>query len=102
MLSRANALMTADAGRLAALITAENGKPTGDVLAEAAYAAEFFRWFGEQAVRGDGGYGPSPGGGTRTIITRKPVGVAALVMPWNFPAAMVARKVRPGARPSRP
>ena len=60
-----------------------------------AYAAEFFRWFSEEAVRTEGGYGVSPAGGTRTIITHRPVGVAALVTPWNFPAAMATRKIAP-------
>src|SRR5205085_6151842 len=57
--------------------------------------AEFFRWFSEEAVRTEGGYGVSPAGGTRTIVTHRPVGVAALVTPWNFPAAMATRKIAP-------
>ena len=95
MLRRAFDLMIADTDRLAALICIENGKPQADARAEVAYAAEFFRWFSEEAVRTDGAYGVSPGGGTRTIVTHRPVGVAALVTPWNFPAAMATRKIAP-------
>lgn len=88
-------LMIADADRLVALICAENGKPQVDARAEVMYAAEFFRWFSEEAVRTDGGYGMSPAGAARTLVTHKPVGVAALVTPWNFPAAMATRKIAP-------
>ncbi len=94
-LRRAFDLMLADAERLAALIAWENGKALPDARAEVAYAAEFFRWFAEEAVRTEGEYGASPAGGTRTIVTHRPVGVAALVTPWNFPAAMITRKVAP-------
>jgi succinate-semialdehyde dehydrogenase/glutarate-semialdehyde dehydrogenase len=95
ILYRAHELMRRDAEDLARLIVAENGKSSSDASAEVAYAAEFFRWYAEEAVRGDGAYGTSPAGGTRTIVTHRPVGVAALVTPWNFPAAMVTRKVAP-------
>ena len=87
--------MLADADRLAALIVRENGKALTDAKAELAYAAEFLRWYAEECVRGDGEYAESPAGGTRTIVTRRPVGVAAMVTPWNFPAAMVTRKLAP-------
>lgn len=80
---------------LAALICAENGKARPDALAEVTYAAEFFRWYAEEAVRPDGEYGVAPGGGARTLVTHRPIGVAALVTPWNFPAAMAARKLAP-------
>jgi succinate-semialdehyde dehydrogenase/glutarate-semialdehyde dehydrogenase len=95
VLRRAYELMNAEIEGLAKLITTENGKSDEDARAEVAYAADFFRWFSEEAVRTDGAYGVSPGGGSRAIVTHKPVGVAALVTPWNFPAAMVARKVAP-------
>jgi len=95
MLRRAFDLMIADTDRLGALICIENGKPQADARAEVAYAAEFFRWYSEEAVRTEGSYGVSPGGGTRTIVTHRPVGVAALVTPWNFPAAMATRKIAP-------
>jgi succinate-semialdehyde dehydrogenase/glutarate-semialdehyde dehydrogenase len=87
--------MVRDIDQLAAVITAENGKSPDDARAEIAYAAEFFRWFSEEAVRTEGEYGEAPSGGSRTIVTHKPVGVAALVTPWNFPAAMVTRKIGP-------
>ncbi|WP_203780505.1 NAD-dependent succinate-semialdehyde dehydrogenase [Paractinoplanes rishiriensis] len=80
---------------LVRLITAENGKATADALAEVGYAAEFFRWFAEEAVRTDGSYGTAPAGGVRSVVTARPVGIAALVTPWNFPAAMATRKLAP-------
>ncbi|MEV6417768.1 NAD-dependent succinate-semialdehyde dehydrogenase [Kribbella sp. NPDC051718] len=95
VLRKAYELIIADTDNLAALITAENGKPEADARAEVAYSAEFFRWFSEEAVRTDGSYGSSPAGGTRTIVTHQPVGIAALVTPWNFPAAMATRKIAP-------
>jgi len=94
-LRRAFALMAERAHELAALIAAENGKSLADARAEVGYAAEFFRWFAEEAVRPDGDFTESPAGGTRTIVTSRPVGVAALVTPWNFPAAMATRKIGP-------
>ena len=95
ILRRAHELMLEDVERLVALIMAENGKAERDARAEVTYAAEFFRWFAEEAVRTDGSYGESPAGGVRNIVTHRPVGVAALVTPWNFPAAMVTRKIAP-------
>ena len=95
LLRRTFELMLAEADSLAALISAENGKSLADARSEVTYAAEFFRWFAEEAVRPDGGYAESPAGGTRTIVTSRPVGVAALVTPWNFPAAMATRKIGP-------
>ncbi|BCB89779.1 NAD-dependent succinate-semialdehyde dehydrogenase [Phytohabitans suffuscus] len=95
VLRRAFELILADADRLTALIVAENGKAAADARGEVAYAAEFFRWFAEESVRPGGSYGVSPAGGTRTIVTHRPVGVAALVTPWNFPAAMATRKIAP-------
>ncbi|MFG1922983.1 NAD-dependent succinate-semialdehyde dehydrogenase [Cryptosporangium sp. NPDC048952] len=95
ILARAHALMLRDADELAALIASENGKSLVDARGEVVYAAEFFRWFAEEAVRTGGDYGSSPAGGTRTIVTHRPVGVAALVTPWNFPAAMATRKIAP-------
>ena len=60
-----------------------------------AYAAEFFRWFSEETVRSEGTYGEAPAGGAKTLVTHVPFGVVALVTPWNFPAAMVTRKIAP-------
>jgi len=95
MLRRAFEAMTARADEFALLMTRENGKATADAKAELTYAAEFFRWFAEEAVRIDGDYRVAPAGGTRTIVTRQPVGVCLLVTPWNFPAAMLTRKLGP-------
>ena len=88
-------LMIRDKDDLGALIAAENGKSLTDAIGEVTYSAEFFRWFSEEAVRMGGDYGTAPAGGTRTLVTHHPVGVAALVTPWNFPAAMAARKIAP-------
>ncbi|GAA3617859.1 NAD-dependent succinate-semialdehyde dehydrogenase [Kineosporia mesophila] len=95
LLMKTRELMLRDAEELAQLIAAENGKSLTDARGEVTYAAEFFRWFAEEAVRPHGDFGSSPAGGTRTIVTHHPVGVAALVTPWNFPAAMATRKIAP-------
>ncbi|MFI7067642.1 NAD-dependent succinate-semialdehyde dehydrogenase [Kribbella sp. NPDC050124] len=95
VLRRTYDLMIAATDDLTALIVAENGKSQADARAEVAYAAEFFRWYGEEAVRSDGDYAIAPASGTRTLVTHRPVGVAALVTPWNFPAAMATRKIAP-------
>lgn len=95
LLSRVRELMLRDAEELATLISRENGKSLSDARGEVTYAAEFFRWYAEEAVRPHGDFGSSPAGGTRTIVTNRPVGVAALVTPWNFPAAMATRKIAP-------
>ena len=95
LLRRTFELMLRDRDGLADLISAENGKALADARAEVTYAAEFFRWFAEEGVRTAGDYGSSPAGGTRTVVTHRPVGVAALVTPWNFPAAMATRKLAP-------
>jgi succinate-semialdehyde dehydrogenase / glutarate-semialdehyde dehydrogenase len=94
-LAQAFALMRAEAENLARLITLENGKALSDARAEVSYAAEFLRWFAEEAVRIGGSYGEAPAGGVRTVVRRRPVGVCALVTPWNFPAAMATRKIGP-------
>ncbi|WP_370290004.1 NAD-dependent succinate-semialdehyde dehydrogenase [Nocardioides sp.] len=95
VLRRAFDLMIERRDELAELIARENGKSLADAAAEVTYAAEFFRWFSEEAVRTDGDFGSAPAGGTRTIVHHRPVGVAALVTPWNFPAAMATRKIGP-------
>jgi succinate-semialdehyde dehydrogenase/glutarate-semialdehyde dehydrogenase len=84
-----------DAERLAKLITIENGKALSDSRGEVAYAAEFFRWFAEEAVRNIGQNSVGPGSGARILVHHKPAGVAVLVTPWNFPAAMATRKIGP-------
>jgi len=88
-------LLTAERDRLAEIIVRENGKSWADAAAEASYATEFFRWFAEEAVRVRGDYRLSPAGDKRIVVDRQPVGVALLVTPWNFPAAMATRKLGP-------
>jgi succinate-semialdehyde dehydrogenase / glutarate-semialdehyde dehydrogenase len=95
LLHRVFGAMRDDIDGLARLISAENGKSLDDARAEVAYAAEYFRWYAEEAVRPGGDYGPAPAGGVRTVVTHRPVGIAALVTPWNFPAAMATRKLAP-------
>lgn len=95
ILRRAFDLMTERSEELAGLIAAENGKSMADARGEVAYAADFFRWYGEETVRGAGEYTVAPAGGVRTVVTHRPIGVAALVTPWNFPAAMATRKIAP-------
>jgi succinate-semialdehyde dehydrogenase/glutarate-semialdehyde dehydrogenase len=81
--------------RLAELMVRENGKILADARAEVAYAAEFFRWFSEEAVRMDGDLRLAPSGANWLAVTREPVGVALCITPWNFPAAMATRKIGP-------
>ena len=81
--------------RIARLITLENGKALPDSRSEAAYAAEFFRWYAEEAVRNIGQLSRAPSSGARILVQHKPAGVAVLVTPWNFPAAMGTRKIAP-------
>ena len=87
-------LMTARLPEFARLITLENGKARTDAMGEAAYAAEFFSWFAEEAVRADGMITHAPASGARIIVQHKPAGLAVLVTPWNYPAAMGTRKSR--------
>ena len=94
-LRKAWELMTERAGDLAKLISLENGKALVDAKGEVTYAAEFFRWFAEEAVRGDGLVATAPSGANRILVVRQPVGVCVLVTPWNFPAAMATRKIGP-------
>src|SRR6201994_3157128 len=88
-------LIMRDAERLAKLITIENGKALSDSRGEVPYAAEFFRWFAEEAVRNLGMNGTAPSSGARIFVHHKPAGIAVLVTPWNFPAAMATRKIGP-------
>ena len=88
-------LMTARSAELAKLISLENGKALVDAKGEVAYAAEFFRWYAEEAVRADGSVATAPSGANRIRVLRQPVGVCVLVTPWNFPAAMATRKIGP-------
>jgi succinate-semialdehyde dehydrogenase/glutarate-semialdehyde dehydrogenase len=95
VLRRAFELMTEHAEELAHLIVLENGKALRDARGEVAYAAEFFRWYAEEAVRGFGEIGTAPSGANRILVLRQPIGVCVLVTPWNFPAAMATRKIGP-------
>lgn len=95
ILRRAYELMIRDAEDLAHLISLENGKALSDARGEVLYAAEFFRWFAEEAVRVNGDITTSPSGQARIIVQYQPVGIALLVTPWNFPAAMATRKIGP-------
>src|SRR5215471_3722334 len=94
-LRRAYELMISDTESLAKLMVMENGKALKDAKAEITYAAEFFRWFAEEAVRIDGLMTRAPGGANRILVQHQPVGVSVLVTPWNFPAAMATRKIGP-------
>lgn len=95
MLRKAFELMVAEHDTLAQLIVRENGKVLADAKAEVTYAAEFFRWFSEEAVRIDGDYRRAPSGANWLLVSRQPVGVSLLATPWNFPAAMATRKIGP-------
>jgi succinate-semialdehyde dehydrogenase/glutarate-semialdehyde dehydrogenase len=95
ILSRAFELMTEAADDLATLICAENGKVFADARGEVTYAAEFLRWYAEEAVRVPGALQTAPAGTNRILVTHRPVGIAILVTPWNFPAAMATRKIGP-------
>ena len=80
---------------LALLMTLEMGKPIKESTAEIGYAAEFFRWFSEEAVRIAGRYSVAPNGATRLVTTKQPVGPCLMITPWNFPLAMGTRKIGP-------
>src|ERR1044072_265636 len=95
ILRKAYDLIMRDAERFAKLITIENGKALSDSRGEVAYAAEFFRWNAEEAVRNIGQGSRAPSSGARIFVHHKPAGIAVLVTPWNFPAAMATRKIGP-------
>ena len=95
VLRKAFELIIRDTERFAKLMTIENGKALPDSRAEVAYAAEFFRWYAEEAVRNIGEVSRAPSSGARIFVQHKPAGVAVLVTPWNFPAAMATRKIGP-------
>lgn len=95
ILRRCFELMTARSAELAELISLENGKSLADAKGEVGYAAEFFRWFAEEAVRLNGELYTAPSGANRILVEHQPIGVAVLVTPWNFPAAMATRKIAP-------
>ncbi|MDQ2881012.1 MAG: NAD-dependent succinate-semialdehyde dehydrogenase [Actinomycetota bacterium] len=95
ILRRAYELMMHRQEDLALLMTLEMGKPVAESRGEIAYAAEFFRWFAEEAVRIDGGFAIAPNGSGRVLVMRQPVGPSLLITPWNFPSAMGTRKIGP-------
>ncbi|PZT71261.1 NAD-dependent succinate-semialdehyde dehydrogenase [Streptomyces sp. SW4] len=95
ILRRAHEMVLDRTDDLARVMTAEMGKPLAEARGEVAYAAEFLRWFSEEAVRVEGGYGTLPDGRTRMLLGRRPVGPCLLITPWNFPLAMGARKIGP-------
>lgn len=95
VLRRAFELMTERADELAKLVSLENGKALVDAKGEVTYAAEFFRWYAEEAVRAEGAVATAPSGANKILVVRQPVGVCVLVTPWNFPAAMATRKIGP-------
>ena len=95
ILRKAFEIMVAEADRLAEIISKENGKVLSDAKGEILYAAEFFRWFSEEAVRINGEFRTAPSGDKRILVTKQPVGVSLLITPWNFPAAMATRKIGP-------
>jgi len=88
-------LILANADDLAALMTAEQGKPLAESKGEITYAASFIEWFGEEAKRVAGETLASPWPDKRVVVTREPIGVSAAITPWNFPAAMITRKAGP-------
>ena len=95
ILRRAFEALIDRADDLALLMTLEMGKPLAESRAEISYAAEFFRWYSEEAVRIAGGYSVAPLGGSRLVVMRQPVGPVLLITPWNFPMAMGTRKIGP-------
>src|SRR5690606_38274325 len=88
-------LMIANADELAAILTAEMGKPLADAKGEILYAASYVEWYAEEAKRINGETIPAPSVDKRMLVIKQPVGVVGTITPWNFPAAMIARKVAP-------
>jgi succinate-semialdehyde dehydrogenase/glutarate-semialdehyde dehydrogenase len=95
ILRKAFEIMVSESEHLAKIVSMENGKVLTDAKGEIAYAAEFFRWFAEEAVRTPGDFRSSPSGDKRILVTHQPIGVSLLITPWNFPAAMATRKIGP-------
>ncbi|TFD07593.1 MULTISPECIES: NAD-dependent succinate-semialdehyde dehydrogenase [unclassified Cryobacterium] len=95
ILNRCFELMIERSEQIARLISLENGKALSDARGEVAYAAEFFRWYAEEAVRIIGEVSTAPSGTNRILVEHQPIGVCILITPWNFPAAMATRKLAP-------
>lgn len=94
-LKRWHALIVANTEDLARLISREQGKPLAEARGEVAYGASYVEWFAEEAVRTYGDIIPEPARGKKLMVTKEPVGVVAAITPWNFPLAMIARKIAP-------
>ena len=88
-------LMLENADDLALILTTEQGKPLAEAKGEIQYAASFLEWFAEEGKRVNGDTIPTPASDKRIVVTKEPVGVCAAITPWNFPAAMITRKVAP-------
>ena len=88
-------LMVEHADDLAAILTAEQGKPLAEARGEIAYASSFIEWFASETTRIDGEIIPGPSADRRILVLKEPVGICAAITPWNFPSAMVTRKVAP-------
>jgi succinate-semialdehyde dehydrogenase/glutarate-semialdehyde dehydrogenase len=95
ILRRVYELMIEQEDRLATIIVLEMGKAYPEAISEVRYAADFFRWYSEEAVRNIGSVQIAPGGDKRIIAVHQPIGVSLFITPWNFPAAMAARKIAP-------
>lgn len=95
VLHRAYGLLIEQRDRLAAVITREMGKPLAEALGEVQYAADYVRWYAEEALRPAGNYRENPVGGSTILTSRGPIGTALLITPWNFPMAMATRKIAP-------
>ncbi|MGI6851558.1 NAD-dependent succinate-semialdehyde dehydrogenase [Mesorhizobium sp. 1B3] len=95
ILRRWFSLMTDHSEELAVLVSLENGKALPDARGELAYAAEFFRWYAEEAVRVPGEFRHAPSGANHILVDHDPIGISVLITPWNFPAAMATRKIGP-------
>ena len=95
ILARWNALLLEHREDLGRLISREQGKPLAEAVGEIAYAASYVEWFAAEAVRGHGDVIPPPVRGRQMLAVKEPVGVVAAITPWNFPAAMIARKIAP-------
>ena len=88
-------LMLENADDLAKILTTEQGKPLAEAKGEILYAASFLEWFAEEGKRVNGDTIPTPANDKRIVVTKEPIGVCAAITPWNFPAAMITRKVGP-------
>jgi len=95
LLRKWNDLIIANAEELAAILTAEMGKPLAEARGEILYAASYVEWYAEEAKRINGETIPAPSVDKRMLVIKQPVGVVGTITPWNFPAAMIARKVAP-------